>query len=130
MMSDPNFSDHSSSSLDEIIFNRKNGLLICQWNINCITTNVERILKFIITTKNPDIFLLQEVNKLYSVNNVNFDLKGYKPFIMENNYGNVLILARDYLVINPLSINYDINDKIDREINNLNINDHNYKEER
>ena len=66
MMVDPNL-DRSSDSLDELIYKRENGLLICQWNINNITSRVETILNYIVCTKNPDIFIpLRSTNEVYS----------------------------------------------------------------
>ena len=126
---DLNLNINETSELsDDIILNRKNGLLICQWNVNNITNKIETLLNYIIITKNPDIFLLQEINKLYNIIDFNFSIKGYNTFTMNANYGNVIILARDSLNVRSLDIDRNCNFEIEKNINELDNNSNNKEE--
>ena len=45
---------------NNILYKRKNGLLICQWNVNQFTNIVRSKINYIIHTKNPDIIALKK----------------------------------------------------------------------
>ena len=118
------------NDLNDNLFNRKNGLLICSWNINGFTFNIETKLNYIIHTKKLDIITVQEGSKVYQDPNYIFHIKNYKSYAMQNGYGKVITLVRNGIYHENIEIDFNPNKEIDDEINKLSKSIDNYEEKR
>ena len=117
------------NDLNDHLFKRTGGLLIVCWNINGISKNIRAIIHYIIHTKKPDIFCIQEGSRTYSTPNFDFKIKGYNTQIMKKNgNGKVITLTRIGLITNDLDIKFKQNEDIDNNIKKLDINDDDYKQ--
>ena len=115
----------NDNDLNDELFNRKNGLLICNWNIDGFNNYIYPILNYIIHTKKPDIFTLQEGYKTYDDGNNNyvFHIEGYNSYIMDNSgYGKVITLVRKNVIQEMIDITFEPNDNIDKKLLDLESN--------
>ena len=95
--------DHTT--LDEVLLNKKGGLLIAQWNVNGFSQNIRMKLHYVITTKSPDIVLLQEGHIQYQTKDFTINIDNYITYTQNNGYGKVITLIRRSIYI----INYLLN---------------------
>ena len=121
------------NDMDNTLFNRKNGILLCFWNIDGVSNNIETHLNYVIHSKKVDYFALQECYKCYNVKNENFSFfqKYFTSYIMEaNGFGKVVSLVRNGVQHRNVVVSFKPNNEIDKLVKNLDKNALDYNDKR
>ncbi len=125
---DDGYSTYEQDCLtDEFLLERKNGLLIAQWNCQGFTINAIAHIHYIITNKRPDVFLIQEAYVQYNEKwrNWSENIKGYVTWTLKSGFGKVIILVRDGVYAERIKIRFKHNIDMDKLLKELDINNDN-----
>eukprot|EP01084_Bolivina_argentea_P198827 340340_1 len=125
-------SDEQDYVTDEFLIEREKGLLIVQWNCQGLTVNACAHIHYIIDTKRPDLFLVQEGYVLYDEKHRNWieHINGYITWTINSGFGKVFILAREGIYAERINIRFNHNIVMDKLLDELDKNDINYKSKR
>ena len=114
------YSDDEGTRRDKRLFERpKSSLLVCQWNVNSITTHVEARLNHIVRHKKPDVFCISELkNKWHEADcDARWSrLTGYNVYHMQSGCGKVATAVRADLSARQILTEPIWNQQVDREI--------------
>ncbi|MCP4253376.1 MAG: endonuclease/exonuclease/phosphatase family protein [Candidatus Scalindua sp.] len=96
---------------DEFLLERKNGLLVAQWNCQGFTINAIAHIHYIINNKRPDVFMIQEAYVQYNEKFREWfeTIKGYVTWTLKSGFGKIIILVRDGIYAERINIRFKHN---------------------
>eukprot|EP01084_Bolivina_argentea_P271738 462454_1 len=103
------------------LYNRKNGLLITQWNVDGLSDSIITAINHLIYTKNSNALILQELSINYQIINYLHNVPGYTPYAMNLNYGKAVTLIRNDTKHNNIPLESEYNDNIDKKIQEIGV---------